>query len=97
MLIEIGAEELRGPGHFRRSVYPQEDIDEAAHRVLRDLTGLAHIPLQQAHAFGEADRVPGRRVVTIGYYAIVNKLDVQPQPSHWANKAQWFRLMTFRN
>jgi len=91
MLIEIGAEELQGswalPGDL---VYPQEDIDEAAHRVLRDLTGLAHIPLQQAHAFGEADRVPGRRVVTIGYYAIVNKLDVQPQPSHWANKAQWF-------
>ncbi len=93
MLIEIGADDLKGawalPGD---RVYLDEDIDTAAERVLSDLTGLDNTSLHQAHAFGDANRVPEKRVVTIGYYSVVNKLDVKPHPSSWANKASWVSL-----
>ena len=91
MLIEIGASELKGkcalPGD---RVYVDEDLDQAAVRVLKELTGLENIPLQQAHTFGDAVRVPGKRVVTIGFYTIINKMDVRPTPSKWADAASWF-------
>ncbi len=91
MLIEIGAAEHKGkwalPGD---RVFVNEDLDQAAVRVLQELTGLENIPLQQAHAFGSADRVPGKRVVTIGFYTIINKMDVRPMPSRWAQSAKWF-------
>lgn len=90
LLIEIGAEKLKGswalPGDI---LYADEDLDQAAARVLEDLTGLSNVPLQQAHAFGKVDRIPEKRVITVAYYAILNVQDVHPQAGNWASKAQW--------
>ncbi len=41
------------PGGF---VYKEESTDEAAHRILRERTGLNAIYLQQFHTFGRPDR-----------------------------------------
>ena len=93
MLIKIGDADLKGswalPGD---RVFVDEDVDDAAIRVLKDLTGLTNIPLQQAHAFGSASRIPDKRVVTIGYYTVINKINVKPTPHNWAETAKWFSL-----
>jgi 8-oxo-dGTP diphosphatase len=53
-------------------VRPEEDIDEASYRVLEERTGLKNVFLEQAQAFGECDRHPSGRVVTIAYYSLID-------------------------
>jgi 8-oxo-dGTP diphosphatase len=50
-----GEEQWALPGGF---VYKEEDVQDAAHRVLHSRTGLDNIFLQQFHLFGEANRTP---------------------------------------
>ena len=52
-------------------VQTDESVDDAARRVLRDLTGLEDIYMEQVHAFGAIDRDPGERVISIAYYALI--------------------------
>lgn len=53
-----------------------ESVDVAARRVLRDLTGLDKVFIQQLGAFGEIHRDPGARVVSVAYFALLNIADV---------------------
>lgn len=48
-----------------------ESVDDAARRVLRDLTGLEDIYVEQVQAFGAVNRDPGERVISIAYYALL--------------------------
>ena len=59
-------------GGFVRS---DEGLDAAANRTLYELTGLRNIFMRQVGAFGELDRDPGERVVSIAYYALINVND----------------------
>ncbi len=52
-----------------------ESIDDAANRVLNQLTGLSNIYMRQVGAFGNVDRDPGERVISIAYYALINVKD----------------------
>ena len=74
-------------GGFVRS---DESIDEAADRVLYDLTGLRNVYMRQVGAFGSVDRDPGERVISIAYYALisVNEYDDRLRRQHgveWVN------------
>lgn len=53
-------------------VQKDESADEAAKRVLRELTGLDHVYMEQVGAFGEIERDPGERVISVAYYALMN-------------------------
>lgn len=53
-------------------VQKDESIDNAAKRVLTQLTGLENVYMEQVGAFGEIGRDPGERVVSIAYYALIN-------------------------
>lgn len=53
-----------------------ESVDDAAKRVLRDLTGLNSVFIRQLGAFGAVDRDPGARVVSVAYFALLNMADV---------------------
>ncbi len=53
-------------------VEPNESIDQAAYRVLSDLTGLKDIYMEQVGGFGSVDRDPGERVVSIAYTSLIN-------------------------
>lgn len=59
-------------GGFVRS---DESLDKAAHRTLRELTGLRNVFMRQVGAFGNLDRDPGERVVSVAYYALINVKD----------------------
>ena len=65
------------PGRGEWSLYggfvtATESIDECAARTLYDLTGLRNIYMRQVGAFGQVDRDPGERVISIAYYALIN-------------------------
>jgi 8-oxo-dGTP diphosphatase len=49
-----------------------EDLDQAAARILKQLTGLTNVYLEQLHTYGNPNRDPGARVVSVAYYAIIN-------------------------
>lgn len=55
-----------------------ESLDAAAERVLRELTGMSDIYMNQVGAFGAVDRDPGERVISVSYYALLNSDDVDP-------------------
>ena len=53
-----------------------ESVDDAARRVLRELTGIDNAFIRQTGAFGEVKRDPGARVISIAYYALLNLEDI---------------------
>ena len=69
-----------------------ESTDAAAHRLLGDLTGLDNIYLEQLKAFGDPDRFPLGRVITIGYYALVKREDYNVKAGFTASDAQWYKI-----
>ena len=52
-------------------VNPDEDLPEAAERILFDLTSLKNIDLHQSQTFGKPNRHPQGRVITCAYFALV--------------------------
>jgi 8-oxo-dGTP diphosphatase len=50
---------------------PNEQLEAAAARTLRSTTGLAPKYLEQLYTFGEVDRSPDARVVSVVYWALV--------------------------
>jgi ADP-ribose pyrophosphatase YjhB (NUDIX family) len=71
-------------------VQKDESTDDAAKRVLRELTGLEDVFMEQVGAFGEVGRDPGERVISIAYYALINiddydKESVRSHNAHWTD------------
>ncbi|NJN25142.1 MAG: NUDIX hydrolase [Cyclobacteriaceae bacterium] len=69
-----------------------EHLDDAAYRLLKDLTGVKELFLEQLKAFGEVGRYPGKRVITIGYYALTRPENYQLIPGFTASDARWFSI-----
>jgi len=69
-----------------------ESADDAAQRILQELTGLENIYLEQLKAFTNPKRVPERRVVTIGYYTLVNREDYNIKASLRVIEAKWYKI-----
>ena len=90
LLIQRGAAPFKGkwalPGDL---VYPNEDLDTAAERVLEQLTGLRGVYLEQVKAFGAVNRHPLGRVITIAYYSLIKISDYVVTPASFAQSAQW--------
>ena len=92
--------DMKLPGSL---IYKDEDLDQAAARVLTELTGVKDVRLTQFKAFGSKDRTSNPRdviwleraqqahvesIVTIAYFAIV-KLDASLQRSMDRDAAAW--------
>ncbi len=90
LLIERRNEPQKGlmalPGDF---VYKEEDIDASALRTLKAITNLENIYLEQIRAFGNNSRYPDQRVITIGYYALINLNHYTPIAGHTAERLGW--------
>lgn len=48
-----------------------ESLKEAANRILKELTGLENIYMEELRAYGEVDRDPAGRVISVAYYALI--------------------------
>jgi 8-oxo-dGTP diphosphatase len=97
LVDRVMVDELTGKQLFKdltltgNHIYEDEDLDEAAARVLFDLTGLQDIYLEQFKTFGAPDRIkrendrawlaangrdPNKRIVTVGYYSLLARDNV---------------------
>lgn len=68
-------------------VRPEEDLEAAAYRILKQRTGLKDVYLEQVKTFGKVNRHPAGRVVTVVYCSLVNtqshKLKILDNELHW--------------
>jgi 8-oxo-dGTP diphosphatase len=74
------------PGGF---VLEAESLDAAASRELREETGVEKVYLEQLYTFGDPQRDPRGRVVTVAYYALVPGTHVLRAGTD-ASDAAWF-------
>lgn len=71
-------------------VRENESLDEAARRILYELTGLSDIYLEQLNAYGDINRDPGERTISVAYFALlkIQNLDaehVKEHGAHWVH------------
>lgn len=95
------------PGKGRSSliggfVREDENLDQAAQRILEDLTGLKDVFLEQIYTFGKIDRDPGERVVSVAYYALLQVQDldhehVERHGARWVNVSEINNLVFDHN
>ena len=67
-----------------------EHMNDAAKRVLAELTGLTNVFMEQVGSFGQVNRDPGERVISTAYYALINineydREQVEHHNAHWVN------------
>lgn len=64
-----------------------EELDDAAYRILRERTGMNDVFLDQVRAFSHPKRHPGGRVITIAYCSLLNinhhELKIHDHDLHW--------------
>jgi 8-oxo-dGTP diphosphatase len=70
-------------------VEPEEGFGQAASRVLKQLTGLENVYMEQLYAFGEPARDPIQRTASISYFSLIDIDKYQEQISHEYH-AEWF-------
>jgi len=74
------------------NVKSNEDLDNAAHRVLLERTGMQDVYLEQVHSFGKPHRHPGGRVVTTVYASLLNikhhELSIRDHDLNWHQVGQ---------
>ncbi len=69
----------------------RESLDDAANRVLRKLTGLEGVYLEQLQAFGDPSRDPVERTLSVAYFALIDIHQYEKQLSNEYH-AEWFLL-----
>jgi 8-oxo-dGTP diphosphatase len=93
LLIQRDLEPFKGkwalPGGF---VHMEETVDEAARRELQEETGLEKVFLEQLYTFGDVERDPRGRVVSVAYYALVRLSDHRVKAATDAANAAWFSI-----
>lgn len=69
-------------------VNEDESLDDAAGRILFNLTGLKNVFLKQSYCFGNVKRDPGARVISTSYFALIKIQDID-RSLREKNSAQW--------
>jgi ADP-ribose pyrophosphatase YjhB (NUDIX family) len=97
LLIQRGFEPERGRWSLMGGfILPNEDPDSAATRILKSLTGLAGVYLEQLRTFGDPLRDPMERTLSIAYFALIDIHQYEKQISDDYH-AEWFPLNKIPN
>jgi 8-oxo-dGTP diphosphatase len=76
------------PGGF---IHEDENLEQAALRELKEETGVADLYLEQLYSFGDVDRDPRGRVITVAYFALISA-DRQLKAGSDAAEAKWWAM-----
>jgi 8-oxo-dGTP diphosphatase len=91
LLVKRGVPPYEGqhaiPGGFIRE---GESVKEAAERELYEEAGVRRVFLEQLYSFGEPNRDPRGRVITIAYYALIASDKLSLVAGADAAEASWF-------
>ena len=91
LLIKRGMDPFKGqwalPGGF---VKIDESVDDCAVRELQEEAGISGVYLEQLYTFGNVNRDPRERVISVTYYALIPGDDVELKAGTDATEAQWF-------
>ena len=68
-----------------------EDLDTAAKRILRDITGLENVYLEQLKSYGKKDRDPGYRCISVAQFALI-RIDDHDEKLAEEHGAHWFDI-----
>lgn len=68
-----------------------ESLEEAANRILKQLTGLEDVYMEQLFAFSKPDRDPVERTVVITYFALIDIQKYEEQLSEDYHP-EWFQI-----
>lgn len=72
-------------------VQPEESLDEAASRILKQLTGLQDIYLEEMRSFSKPNRDPIERVIAVTYVALID-IGKYEQQINDDFHARWFPM-----
>jgi len=92
LLIKRGFEPEKGNWSLMGGfVQEKESLDQASSRILKQLTGLEGVYLEQLYTFGQPERDPMERTVSIAYFALldIHKYETQISSDY---HAEWFPL-----
>jgi 8-oxo-dGTP diphosphatase len=89
LLIKRKMQPARGKWSLAGGFVKQnENLDEAAARVLLNLTGLSGVYLEQSWTYGDPERDPGARVFSVSYSALIKIQDINRELKE-SNGAHW--------
>lgn len=72
-------------------IQSDESLEEAANRILKQLTGLEGVYMEQLKAFSEPNRDPVERTIAVAFFALIDIHQYEKQISSEYN-AEWFLL-----
>ena len=75
-------------------VQNNENLNEAANRILFKLTGLKNVYLEQLYVYGEPDRDPIERTISVTYFSLLELSNYKQQLSSEFH-AEWFSLSNY--
>lgn len=93
LLVKRGVEPFKNmwaiPGGFVRL---NESLEEAAKRELEEETGVKEVYLEQLYTFGDVNRDPRGRTITVAYFALIDseKAKQKLKATTDASEAKWF-------
>jgi 8-oxo-dGTP diphosphatase len=74
-------------------VKENESLSDAACRILNKLTGIRNVIMEQSFTYGDVDRDPGARVISVAYNALIKIQDIDKElkmisGAHWQSVAR---------
>ena len=82
LLVKRGLEPEKGKWSLMGGfVRPDEDLEDASIRILKKLTGLENVYMEQLLVFGEPGRDPVERTVSIAFFALIDISQYEKQLS----------------
>ena len=92
LLIKRGFEPCRGKWSLMGGFLKEdEDMEQAADRVLNQLTGLHDLYLEQLHLYSNPHRDSEGRVISMAYYALM-KTECQDSEPLKKHNGRWFKM-----
>lgn len=77
------------PGGFLKH---DESLEDAAHRVLVEKTGVKNVYMEQLYTFGEPKRDPRARVITVAYFALIPWKHLNQPDSKKVKDLTWYSV-----